>query len=350
METPPAQAPQKGQYNPSPSWPSTATALLAVAVVFLAYAIAPALLLVFAGLVLAVAFDGLAKLTAEYTPLSRGWALVITTVLLVAALAGFVVAIAPQVAGQIGEMQKTIDAFLQEAIDWVGGTGLMPDADAEDIAEDLAGAAGTVVGYVARWGMTTLGAITSMGVVLVIAGFAAADPGLYRRGFVRLFPHRYRPLTDDALSEVAHALRWWFLSQAASMLLLGVTVALGLWVIGIELWLGLGVLTALLTFVPYLGPLIAGIPIVAIGFAAGVQTGLIVTVFYLVVQNIEANIVVPWIQHKVVHLAPVLAISVQVLMGVLFGLPGLILAAPVTVVGMILVQKVWVEATLGDEV
>jgi predicted PurR-regulated permease PerM len=97
--------------------------------------------------------------------------------------------------------------------------------------------------------------------------------------------------------------------------------------------LGSGVLTALLTFVPYLGPLIAAIPILVIGFTESVQTGLIVTVFYFTVQNVEANIVVPWIQHKVVHLAPALAISAQILLGLLFGLPGFILAAPLTVVG-----------------
>jgi predicted PurR-regulated permease PerM len=161
-------------------------------------------------------------------------------------------------------------------------------------------------------------------------------------------PREHRPVLDDALSAVARALRWWFLSQLVSMLLLGVTVALGLWVIGVELWLGLGVLTALLTFVPYLGPLVAFLPIAMVAFAQGVETGLIVTVFYLAVQNVEGNVVVPWIQHKVVHLAPVLAISMQVLLGMVFGLAGFILAAPLTVVGMVLVQKLWVEAVIGE--
>ena len=87
---------------------------------------------------------------------------------------------------------------------------------------------------------------------------------------------------------------------------------------------------------------------VIIGFADSVERGLIVTVFYLTVQNIEANIVTPWIQHKVVHLAPVLAISAQVLLGLLLGLPGLILAAPLTVTGMVMVNKLWIETVLGD--
>jgi predicted PurR-regulated permease PerM len=153
---------------------------------------------------------------------------------------------------------------------------------------------------------------------------------------------------DDTLSAIAYALRWWFLGQLVSMLLLGVTVGLGLLVLGIELWFALAVLTALLTFIPFLGPLIAAIPIIVVGFAAGVETGIIVAVGYLVIQNIEGNVLVPMIQHKAVNLAPALLISVQVLLSLAFGVVGLILAAPLTVVAMVAVKKLYIEATLGD--
>ena len=196
--------------------------------------------------------------------------------------------------------------------------------------------------------MTTLGVVASIAVAVVIAGFAAADPALYRGGFLALLPQAQRPVAEEAMSAVAHALRWWFLSQLISMLLLGVTVALGLWLIGIELWLALGVLTALLTFVPYLGPLLAGIPVVMVAFAEGIETGLVVTVAYLVVQNVEGNVLVPWIQHKVVRLAPVLAISAQMLFGLLLGPAGFVLAAPLTVTGMVLVEKLWIEQVIRE--
>jgi predicted PurR-regulated permease PerM len=87
--------------------------------------------------------------------------------------------------------------------------------------------------------------------------------------FLRLLPRDQRPRVAETLSRVAHALRWWFLSQLISMVLLGVSISLGLMIIGIDLWLSLGVLTGLLTFIPYLGPIIAGIPIVIIGFTQG---------------------------------------------------------------------------------
>jgi predicted PurR-regulated permease PerM len=349
VATGPTQHPRATPREVAPPQVRIAWVLLGVALALFAYVIAPVLLLVFAGVILAVALDGLAQLVARHTPLTRGWALLAISILIVALLAAFAWGMAPQVMAQFAELRETVIEIIEDAIDWLGNLGVTQMIDANAAGGDIVGATSTVMEVAARWGMSTLGAVASFFILLTIAGFIAADPGLYRGGLVRLLPQARRPLAEETLSSVAHALRWWFLSQIVSMLLLGVTVSLGLWVIGVELWLGLGVLTGLLTFVPYLGPLIAAIPILAIAFADSVQTGLIVGAFYLAVQNIESNIIVPWIQHKVVHLAPALAISAQVLLGLLFGLPGIMLAAPLTVVAMVMVQKLWLEATLGEE-
>jgi predicted PurR-regulated permease PerM len=153
---------------------------------------------------------------------------------------------------------------------------------------------------------------------------------------------------DQTLTATAYALRWWFLGQLISMVMLGVTVAVGLLIIGVDLWLSLGVLTGLLTFIPFLGPIIAAVPILIVGFAEGMQTGMIVLIFYLVVQNLEGNFLEPLIHQRVVNLAPVLLISVQVLMSTLFGAMGLVMAAPLTLVAMIMVKKLYIEDMLGE--
>jgi len=71
---------------------------------------------------------------------------------------------------------------------------------------------------------------------------------------------------------------------------------------------------------------------------------------YIVIQTIEGNILVPMIQQQAVNLAPALLIAMQVLFSLVFGVAGLILAAPLTIVAMIAVQKFWVEHTLGETV
>lgn len=326
------------------SWPRTEAVLLLALLGVVVWVIGDVLLLVFAGALLAVGLDGIASLLVKHSPLRRGWALAATGVVLLGLLAVIGWTVVPQFVGEIDELWKRmaglgaqLGGFLEDH-EWA--SRLLSNGEEQARLIDAAGAA---MQHAATAGLAVLGMFGSVVVLVAIAVFAAADPALYRRGFLALLPAARRAEIEHALLESARGLRWWFLGQLISMLLLGVSVSVGLRLIGIDLWLSLGVLTAILTFIPFLGPIIAGLPIVAIGFAEGMQTGLIVLVFYLVVQNIEGNFLVPMIQHRVVNLAPALLISVQVLMGTLFGALGLILAAPITVVAMILVKKLYVE-------
>jgi predicted PurR-regulated permease PerM len=332
-----------------PRWIRTELVLLVAGLGVLFWLAGDVLLLVFAALLLAVGIDGLARALAGRTPLSRKWALTIVLLLTVLLFWLFGRLVFPPFIEQLAEMwQRTVD-FVETLVGQLRDVGWARDIMNSDGQEQVVGAAGTVAEHVANFTMMLVSVVASLFILFAIALFAAYDPAMYRRGLLRLFPHEYRDRLDRTLSATAHALRWWFLGQLVSMLMLGVTVSVGLLLIGVELWLGLGVLTALLTFIPFIGPLIAGVPVLIVGFGTGPEVGLIVLVFYLIIQNLEGNFLVPIIQHRAVHLAPVLLISVQVLLSALFGVMGLILAAPLTVVGMIAVKKLWMEEVLGEE-
>ena len=327
-------------------WLRTDRILLIAGLGLIVWLTADVLLLVFAAVLLAVGLDGLASGVADRTPVNRGSALALVGVLLIAALSAIGYVIVPRFLEQLGALWQTLVAafeWLQTRLAEAGWLEPIADLENDEGQSQMADAAGAVASNLASATMGALGAIASLIVLLTIALFAAVDPRLYRRGFLTLVPVPQRQRFDETLGAVAHGLRWWFLGQLISMLILGSSTGLGLWLIGIDLWLSLAVLTALLTFIPVLGPLIAGVPIIIVGFAEGTQTGLIVLVFYLVVQNVEGNIIVPLIQQQAVHLAPALLIAAQLLMGALFGLLGFILAAPLTVVAMIAVQKLYVE-------
>jgi hypothetical protein len=82
-------------------------------------------------------------------------------------------------------------------------------------------------------------------------------PSLYRRGLVSLLPQRHRATADDALRATGRALRLWLMGQLVAMILVGVLTTLGLWLIGVPSALALGVIAALLEFVPFAGPVLA---------------------------------------------------------------------------------------------
>ena len=325
--------------------------LLTAGLLTLSYLIADVLLLVFAAVLIAVGLDGAARAMARHLPVSRGWNIVIVVAGLFALVIGAIVLTARRLVQQFQEISETVINFVERAREWLADLGATEYFEQlNEDGGDLAGTAGDVAGYVTTFGMGAAGAVSNIIILIVMTLFIAASPNLYRGGLVRLVPPVRRYVAEDTLSALAHGLRWWFLGQLASMALLGVTVGLGLFLMGIDLWFALAVLTALLTFIPFIGPLIATVPIVAVSFAEGMQTGLIVLAGYIVIQNVEGSIIVPMIQHKAVNLAPALLIAVQVLLSLLFGLVGLILAAPLTVVAMISVQKLWIEHTLGEKV
>lgn len=327
----------------------TDTILLTAGLLLIAYLVGDVLLLVFAAVLIAVGLDGLARGVAARLPISRGWALVGVVVGIIAIVAASLGLTATGLFRQFREVGERVVDFAKWMQDWLSELGVM--AVVEEMNPDsgsIVGAAGNMAGHLMTFGMTAVGAVTSIIILIVLTLFLAADPALYRGGAVRLVPPARRTVVEETLSSIAHALRWWFFGQLASMALLGITVGLGLFLLGIDLWFALAVLTALLTFIPFIGPLIATVPIVAVGFVEGTQTGLIVLAGYVVIQNIEGNVLVPMIQQKAVNLAPALLISVQVFLSLVFGVAGLILAAPLTIVAMVAVQKLWVEHTLGE--
>jgi predicted PurR-regulated permease PerM len=166
---------------------------------------------------------------------------------------------------------------------------------------------------------------------------------------VKLTPPSARARIGAAFDAIVEALKRWLLGQGMAMLAVGTMTGIGLWVLGMPMALGLALLAGVLEFVPYIGPFLAAVPAVLIAFAVSPLDALYVLLLYWGVQQVENWALIPLIQKWSVDLPPALAILSLVIFGVLFGVPGIIVAAPLMIVVMILVQKLYVEGILGDE-
>jgi predicted PurR-regulated permease PerM len=333
-----------------------AMVLLCIALAFFVWYVGDVLLVIFAGILLAVALSSASDGLARWTPLNRGFALLAVIVLAGLGLAGLGFLVVPQAMEELWALWERLTAIAADIQRWAQQFAMFEapeengeNADTGGVTESLVGPVQEAAGAAAGALMTTLGALGTILIIVILGGFVAANPGLYLRGVGKLVPQRHRSRFSEVVGLTGYGLRWWLLGQLVSMAMLGISTGIGLYLFGIDLWLGLALLTALLTFIPFLGPILAGIPIVAVAFADGLDTGLFVLGFYLVVQTIEGNIITPMIQERAVMMPPALLIGMQVLFGALFGLPGLILAAPLTVVGMIAVNTLYIEDVLGDE-
>jgi predicted PurR-regulated permease PerM len=144
------------------------------------------------------------------------------------------------------------------------------------------------------------------------------------------------------------ALRMWFAGQLAAMLLIGVVSGLAYWWIGLPSPLALGIITGLTNFIPFIGPILGAIPALIFALAIDVETVLWTAGATIAIQQLEGNVVTPLIQRQAVLMPPALALFAIVIFGLLFGLLGVFLAAPLAVALLVLVKKLWVRETLGE--
>jgi predicted PurR-regulated permease PerM len=192
----------------------------------------------------------------------------------------------------------------------------------------------------------TVRGLLTLGVLLIIAFYLALDPELYLDGVVLLFPLAYRNRARSILQSAGQSLLLWSLGQVVEMGVVGTLAALGLSLLHMPLALALAVLAGLLTFVPYFGPVAGAIPALMMGLSTGWQTSLWVLAIFLCCHVVDAYLVGPYVQRRTVRLPPALTVLSMSVLGSLFGPLGVVIAAPLAAVLLVVVRKAYVEDVL----
>lgn len=323
-------------------------AFLAVLLLFL-WQIVHVVLVVFAGILFALFLRSVADFISSHTGISSGWALAFTLV----ALAGAVVTggfmFGARVAGQVDDLAVSLTESAYRARDWLDryqwGHWLLSQIDSPE-ALARPGVLGRIPGMLS----STLNFVAGVVIVLFVGIYVAASPRVYSEGLLRLIPRGSRPRAAEVLGEIGHILRRWLVGQFAIMIVVGVMTWIGFMIIGLPLALTLGLLAAILNFIPYIGPTLAFIPPVLVGLVQSPTTALYVAILYLGVQGAESYLVTPQIQRRAVFLPPALLITMQIALGILFGFLGIVLATPITAVLLVLVKMLYVRDVLDEPV
>jgi predicted PurR-regulated permease PerM len=185
-------------------------------------------------------------------------------------------------------------------------------------------------------------------VILVVGIFGAAEPGLYRGGLLRLVRRR-TARAGEVADAIASGLRHWPVGQLLLMVIIEITKAVGLWLIGIPMALTLGIISGGPDLAPYLGAWLSAAPAGMIALLQGPQYLGYVAALYLGLHLLEGYILLPLIQGRAVDLPQALTLVAQALMGEMEGPFDLFVAAPLTVAAMVVLRMLYVEDTLGDE-
>lgn len=308
-------------------------------------------LMIFAGLLLAVLLDGVASFVSERTPFPRGLVLGATVLgFLVFGVASFW-GVGPRVGAQLSEFVDLIPsaaARVEGALQEYEWSRKLLSLTIE--AKELLALGGGVLRPITGLFSGVFAGVVNVMIILVVGIYVAASPRTYVSGALRLFPVSRRPRAVEVVAALTHVIRRWMAGRLASMLVVGVLTIVGLLIAGVPLALTLGLFAALAAFVPYVGPAIGAIPAILVALTDEPVKALYVVLVFTLVQVLDNYIITPLIDQKTVSLPPALLISAQILMGILLGAAGVLLATPLVVVIVVLVQMLYVQDVLGDHI
>jgi predicted PurR-regulated permease PerM len=297
--------------------------------------LAQPLLVVFAGMVFAAMVDGGARLLERVLPIARGWRVAIVLVLVAAFLLWTAYFAGSQIAEQAAALPATVETQTFKTLAWLRSHGFPVEPhDLSGLARKAVGS----VGQLTQWVGGIIGVFTTVLLIIVLGIYFAVEPRLYRRGVAWLMPADRRDYFEGTAQLMGSSLRRLMAGRLLGMALEGVCTWILLMLYGVPMAALLGLLTGLLAFLPNIGAPVSGLLMILVGFSGGIDMGIYCIAVYIVVQTVDGNIVVPMVARRTVDLAPALVLGAQLIMGVLFGIVGLILADPL--VAMI---KIWLE-------
>lgn len=319
-----------------------------VAILLFAWTARHALLLVFAAVLVGVLLRAVADLLHARLRVPQGWSVAAAVLITIGPLVLTAALIGNELRAQAMELLERLpDAA--ETVERVFGIRIpLPGRPTEAAAD--ASTVGQVALHAASWALVALDALAALVIVLVGGIYFAGDPATYRRGVARLLPRSQLHRVDEALSASGNALRLWLKAQLMAMAAVGVLTGLGAWAIGLPAPLALGLFAALADVVPLVGPFIGAAPGLLLALNQGPDTLLWALGLYLLVQQVEGNVLTPLIGQRMVHIPSALLLFSVVAAGAVLGLGGVLLAAPLTVVAVVLVGKLYVRETLGKPV
>lgn len=338
------------------------TAGIVVALLLAVWQAREAVLLAFTAAVFAVVLLAIARPLERWTGLGRNVTLPLAALLIIGIVGLFAWIIGAELAKQfavlsaalpdaLDDFQRRLGIDLEELARSSGGQQSGSEAGGHlRSLPDLVGIARTAMGNIVSMGTLLLDAVAGIVVVIVGGYYLAVDPKTYRRGLVLLFPEDRHDQADAAIRDCGHALHLWLLAQLMAMAMVGTLMGLGAWMIGLPAPLAIGFFASLTEFVPIVGPLIGALPPLLLAFGMGLDQVAWTVALVLGIQQVESNVISPLVQQKMADIPPFLVLFGVIALGLLFGAAGVIVAAPLTIVAYVLVTKLYVRDTLGQDV
>ena len=347
------------------------TVLFAALLLFTWY-FAATLFLIFAGLLLGVALNAMTELVGRVLRLAHALRLTVVCLVLASLLSGVIFLGGTTIAQQATVLSNTIKSQLVSVKAFLEKNGIdtsyfdlgNPNASADSSVPATPGAAthnlpsaGTIASsggaIVSETLKLVLGAVSAVGnffIVLFLGLTFAAQPSVYRKGLLFIVPARFRARATVIVDRIGETLERWLIAQIVTMAVVFLVTWIGLAMIGVQSSFILGIQSGLLTFIPTVGPLLAGLIVVLASLASGWVAAASAFVLFLGIHALESYILTPILQRQALDIPPATLFAFQILLGVVFGIWGLALALPVMAIVKVMIDYFKADETSPDTV
>jgi predicted PurR-regulated permease PerM len=201
-----------------------------------------------------------------------------------------------------------------------------------------------LIGPLTSIGLNVAGVVGALLLILITAYYMAVNPRPLLDGLVRLVPPSRRPHARRIMARLREAWVGWMVGVGVDMLVTGTLVYVALTIVGLDFAVFFAVLSALLVVIPYFGAIAGAIPPILFALTDSPTKALIVLGVYVLVQQLESNVIIPLVMSQTVKLHPALIAIGVVVVGQLFGFVGLFVAVPILSLLQIGVDELWVTA------
>jgi predicted PurR-regulated permease PerM len=263
------------------------------------------------------------------------------------AIAAVIALLIPPFVDQTNEFVDKVPALVEDLREQTSNiTGAEPTElghRVQDFFERYTDDPTRLIGPITEIGLNLAGVVGALILILITSYYMAVRPRPLIDGVQRLWPPPRRPHVSHVMGRLRRAWIGWMFGVAIHMVVQGVMVYIGLTLVGLDFAVFFAVLSALLVFIPYFGSIAGGIPPILLALTDSPGKAVLVLGVYLLVQQIEGNLIIPLVMAQTVRSHPALIAIGVVVVGQLVGFLGLFAAVPIISLMQIGVEEFWVK-------
>jgi len=298
----------------------------------LIYLVWDILMLVFVSLIFAATLGpSIDWFERKRIPRSVGILFIYTLLVFVLSLA--VVLIIPPIIHQIDQLALSFPFYYERFLHLFGDLKVETDvtkmfqSNLVQVGDTLSGYTGSVFSAIT----SLFGGLATFFLVLVLCFYFSVKKDGLKNLIHSVTPSKYQKYTMQLFVRIQDKLGLWLRGQLFLSVIIFSITWIGLFALGIRYSLVLALIAGITEIIPFIGPIIGAVPAVLLAFLQSPIDGLFVLILYIVIQQLENNVIVPKVMQKTVGLNPIVVILVILLGAKLAGVLGALLSIPVAV-------------------